>query len=254
MGSYGLDEMVNHGMFPFDGRREMWWTDVVMKLSDILTLGVVAVGITSCGSLGSLNQPLSGNSDFDPLSAPGSGRVGGTATPALSSPSYRAGQWVETAMPNTTFFRKIPKGNASADRVLAAGTPMKVVASSGTYVKVELDSGDVGYVPEIMVIERSGNEVPVNSSAPPPPPVDLGAVPPPVDPNDTGLDTVPPPPPIPGTPPPVPEIPGLPEPPPIPGNELVVPPPIPPTVPTVPDVAPPPEDPGIVDPDEVGNE
>ena len=53
-------------------------------------------------------------------------------------------------MPNAFFFRSIPKGNARADKVLAVATPLKVVSSKGAYVKVELDSGDVGYVPEIM--------------------------------------------------------------------------------------------------------
>ncbi|MFT6498319.1 MAG: hypothetical protein ACJAT6_000447 [Akkermansiaceae bacterium] len=91
-------------------------------------------------------------------------------------------------MPNAFFFRSIPKGNARADKVLAVATPLKVVSSKGAYVKVELDSGDVGYVPEIMVIERGGP-----SEAP-----GIGPVPPPVDPGSPSGTGIAPPPEVPG--------------------------------------------------------
>lgn len=69
-------------------------------------------------------------------------------------------------MPNSTFFRVIPKGDATADMVLQAGSPLKYISSKGFYVKVELDSGDVGYVPEIMVTDRLAT--PDIPSIPPP--------------------------------------------------------------------------------------
>ena len=116
---------------------------------------------------------------------------------APNSPSYKSGQWVETSMPNAFFFRSIPKGNARADKVLAVATPLKVVSSKGAYVKVELDSGDVGYVPEIMVIERGGpSEAP--GIGPVVPPTDYGPVPPPVDPGSPSGTGIAPPPEVPG--------------------------------------------------------
>lgn len=58
-------------------------------------------------------------------------------------------------MPNSTFFKAIPKGDATADKVLQVGAPLKYISTKGSYVKVELESGDVGYVPEIMVTDRA---------------------------------------------------------------------------------------------------
>jgi len=132
---------------------------------------------------------------------------------------------------------------------------MKVVSNKGTYVRVELDSGSVGFVPEIMIAERrSANEVPITGPEVPLP--DMGSVPPIVEPGIDSGEGIAPPPEIPGTPPPVPEVPPLPTPvPPVPEvPPLPTPvPPIPevPAVPTAPDVAPPPEIPGITDPEEI---
>jgi hypothetical protein len=57
----------------------------------------------------------------------------------------------ETIMDNTAFYSKRPKGDAEADKLLPRGTSMKVVAQSDNFVKVELDSGEIGFVPAIMV-------------------------------------------------------------------------------------------------------
>lgn len=221
----------------------MWSISFAMTTPSLLTLGGLAFALASCGSFKNFKQPLSSSGDFDPLSSPGSNIKRQSAVVAPTSPSYKPGQWVETSMPNATFFRSIPKGNARADKVLAVGTDLKVVSSKGTYVKVELDSGDVGYVPEIMVIERSSaNEVPVTSPIAPIP--EFGSVPPPVDPGDLSGDIAPPPE-IPGITPSVPGLPSLPDAPPLPDVDI---PSVPESVPTVPDVAPPPEIPGITDP------
>ena len=203
----------------------------VMKTPKLLSLGALAVAAVSCGSFKNLNRPLSGGG-FDPLDGPGSPTGSASALVAPTKPSYKRGQWVETSMPNATFFRAIPKGSARADKVLAAGTPMKVVSSTGTYLKVELDSGDIGFVPEIMVIERSAA-----GSQPGLPAPDFGPVPPPVEPGINTPEVAP-----------IPEVPDSPPPPPVPNIPS---PSVPETVPTVPDVAPPPEVPGITDPTSV---
>ena len=232
---------------PIDRKESLWLICRAMKAPSLLTLGGLSLVLASCGTFKNLNQPLSGSSDFDPLSAPGSSS-GQSLLVAPTSPSYHPGQWVETSMDNATFFATIPSGNARADRVLPSGTPMKVVSNKGTYVRVELDSGSVGYVPEIMIAERrSTNEVPIAGPEVPLP--DLGSVPPPVEPGVLSGEGIAPPSEIPGTPPPVPEVPSLPAVPELPTpvppvSEL-------PTVPAVPDVAPPPEIPGITDPEEI---
>ncbi|MBK1832885.1 hypothetical protein [Roseibacillus ishigakijimensis] len=130
-----------------------------------LTLAA-ASALVSCGQItSSLQEPIS--SEYSPLDGPNSPRVRSQSF-QQTGPSYDAGEWVETSVPNATFFNKIPKGSATADKVLALGSPLKVVSTKGTYLKVELEGGSVGYVPAIMVAE------PTNSSdstpfLPPPP-------------------------------------------------------------------------------------
>lgn len=93
-----------------------------------------------------MNRPIS-SGDFDPLRPPGSdGNLSAAVAPAFS-----AGQFVRAAMDNTAFFKDRPKGDADADKLLLRGTSMKVIDASDSYAKVELDSGEVGYVPTVML-------------------------------------------------------------------------------------------------------
>ena len=127
-----------------------------MKTSGLLSL-VAAFGLSSCAQIAtSLQQPIS--SDYNPLDGPNAPRYRNTNKSFQpTGPSYKPGQWVETATPNAAFFYKIPRGNASADQVLSKGSPLKVVSTDGSYLKVELEGGSVGYVPAIMVAEPSSS-------------------------------------------------------------------------------------------------
>ena len=70
-------------------------------------------------------------------------------------------------MPNTAFYARSPKGDDQPNKVLPASTPLKVITTEGTYVKVELEDGAIGYVPSIMVGEkRSATEVPIMPAVP----------------------------------------------------------------------------------------
>ncbi len=115
------------------------------------------LGLSACDTM---TQPIS-SGDFDPLRPPGSGNSNVSA-----GPSFRAGQFVRAAMDNTAFFKNRPKGDMDADKLLARGTSMKVISNSASYVKVELDSGEVGFVPTVMVEDpsaaASANGAPVN--------------------------------------------------------------------------------------------
>lgn len=91
------------------------------------------------------NGPIA-SGDFDPLAAPGTMRSG--LAPANG---FRGGQFVRAIMDNTAFYIKKPKGDADADKLLPRETSMKVIAQVENYVKVELDSGEIGFVPTIMV-------------------------------------------------------------------------------------------------------
>ncbi len=113
-----------------------------MKCIPVLS-AIATIGLVACETM---NAPISSGS-FDPLSAPGSER----GMNVTSGPSFSAGQFVRASLDNTAFFKKRPNGDADADKVLSRGTSMKVISTSGSYLKVELDSGDIGFVPSVMV-------------------------------------------------------------------------------------------------------
>ena len=115
-----------------------------MKCAPILS-AISILGLVGCETM---NQPIS-SSDFDPLRPPGGNIV--SAAPSSSKPAFSAGQFVRAAMANTAFYKKKPSGDGDADKLLKRDTSMKVISMSGSYVKVELDSGDVGFVPSVMV-------------------------------------------------------------------------------------------------------
>lgn len=84
--------------------------------------------------------------DFDPLGPPG-----GNVSRVASTPAFKAGQFVRAAMDNTAFFKVRPNGDADADKLLKRGSSMKVISASGSYTKVELDSGEIGFAPTVML-------------------------------------------------------------------------------------------------------
>ncbi|MEI6654730.1 MAG: hypothetical protein WCP45_08185 [Verrucomicrobiota bacterium] len=93
-----------------------------------------------------MNAPIS-SSNFDPLLPPG----GGVKLTEVQ-PAFRPADHVCAAMENTAFFKQLPKGDADADKTLIRDTRMKVIRVVGSYLQVELDnSGEVGYVPAVMV-------------------------------------------------------------------------------------------------------
>lgn len=109
-------------------------------------------GLAACGNM---NRAISGG-DFDPLGSPG-GMMGGP-TPSVVE-TFRPGQYVRSSMNNTGFYRVRPRGDADADRLLQRNTRMRVVSVDPSYVRVELDTGEVGFVPSVMVEDPSATRV-----------------------------------------------------------------------------------------------
>ncbi|MEM9235670.1 MAG: hypothetical protein AAGB14_02755 [Verrucomicrobiota bacterium] len=120
-----------------------------------MILPALVLVIASCGGGGSFNS-----GGFDPLNA--GGAPGSDAR--LADTGYRPGDFVKTSIDNAAFFKKMPEGNANADKTLPANTPMKVISLAGSYVKVELDSGEVGFVPELMVIDQDAAQTTLDPS------------------------------------------------------------------------------------------
>jgi hypothetical protein len=146
---------------------------------------IATVALVACETM---TSPIT-SGDFDPLRPPG-GNVGSQSTLA-NSPAFKAGQFVRASLDNTAFFKVRPKGDADADKLLPRGTSMKVISVSGSYVKVELDSGDVGFVPSVMLEDPNAAPSTLTTNPneyqvyPPLPGTGVGAPLPPLDP--TGL-------------------------------------------------------------------
>jgi len=101
------------------------------------------------------------SSSFDPLGPPGN-----TKKPDSSfGPEFSPGQFASAAIDNTAFYKNKPQGNEEADKLIARGTQMKIIEISSNHMKVELDSGEVGWVPSVMVLSgesAAGDMVPVD--------------------------------------------------------------------------------------------
>ncbi len=117
-----------------------------MKYLPVVTV-VATLAMAACESM---NAPLTSSGDFDPLAPAGGAIKTGVSD---SGSGFKPGQFVHAMIDNTAFFSKRPKGDADADKLLARNTPMKVVSSDSSYVKVELDSGEIGFVPAVMVVD-----------------------------------------------------------------------------------------------------
>jgi len=103
------------------------------------------LGIVAC----STSPSAFDEGGFNPLEQPGSNRRPTTT----QSNGFFAGQFVQAAVDNTAFFKSNPDGSTNADKLLKQGTSMKVISSDTTNVKVELDSGEIGYVPSVMLAD-----------------------------------------------------------------------------------------------------
>ena len=114
-----------------------------MKCIPAITV-VAVVALSACDTM---NRPLT-SGEFDPLRPPGSEM--GAARPDHSQ-TFRAGQFVRTLMDNTAFFFNRPSGDMDADKLLRKGTSMKVISTTDAYTRVELDGGEVGWVPTILL-------------------------------------------------------------------------------------------------------
>lgn len=179
-----------------------------MKFSSLL-MAAAALPVVSCGTL---NGPIS-SGDFNPLSAPGANRKSEVVDSGATS--FTPGQFVKSDSDSTGFYAKRPKGDVDANKMLKLGTRMKVIETDGVYLKVELDSGEVGYVPSVLVSDPNapaagmpgartfgGPIAPVDNSLPIVPPSEAppgGSIPTVIDPAAPNEVPVPPPTPAPET-------------------------------------------------------
>ena len=79
-------------------------------------------------------------------------------------PDFTPGSYLQTINPSSPFFMSYPRIEDQPYKLLPDSTEVKVVSLKGSYAKVEVvRSGEVGYVPSIMLGEkRLSNQVPLN--------------------------------------------------------------------------------------------
>jgi hypothetical protein len=143
-----------------------------MKVFCIGMLIPASFAIVACEMV---SRPISSGS-FDPLAAPGSGS---RAEAPSFGPELSPGTFVTANIPNTGFYKNKPKGSEDADKLLTQGTNMKIVSTDADYVKVELDSGEVGWIPSVMVASSSAapEAYPTDGTYPVYPPLpDIGPI------------------------------------------------------------------------------
>ena len=129
---------------------------VYMKRIAILTLPCIAyISIASCGSSG---NPFGGTNGYDPLDAPGGNT--GVENRDPFGPSISPGSYLQTTSPQTAFFTHAPQEGDLASKHLGNYTDVKIISTAGTYAKVEVaDTGEIGYVPTVMLGARRAPEI-----------------------------------------------------------------------------------------------
>ena len=140
-------------------------------LMKILVLSMIpaALSLVACESF---NRPLNSSGSFDPLRTPGSGMNNADSSYGRA---IFPGMFVTANIPNTAFYKSKPKGSEDADKLLSMGTNMKIVSDDEAYMKVELDSGEVGWVPAVMVALSNSNLAPAGGAYQVYPPLPDGA-------------------------------------------------------------------------------
>jgi hypothetical protein len=118
----------------------------IMKPAQYAFAVTISCAVVGCSDF---NAPF-GSDGFDPLSTAGFQQRNGTTE---GNYVFKAGQYVTAASNSTAFFQNKPEGNAEADELLSAGTSMRVIKSEGSFIKVELDNGKVGYVAAALLLE-----------------------------------------------------------------------------------------------------
>ena len=135
----------------------------MIRVVQLSLLGITIALFPSCGNMAS-----SRNFDpsIDPLDSPGSQRRGEASN---DGPRYVPGSYVEVTDTNAGLYRRFPDEEVQPSLQLALGTQLKVLRERGSYLRVETESGEIGFVPAIMVsdgIAASNPALPEGTTVP----------------------------------------------------------------------------------------
>ena len=124
----------------------------MIRVVQLSLLGITIALFPSCGNMAS-----SRNFDpsIDPLDSPGSQRRGEASN---DGPRYVPGSYVEVTDTNAGLYRRFPDEEVQPSLQLALGTQLKVLRERGSYLRVETASGQIGFVPAIMVSNSASSQ------------------------------------------------------------------------------------------------
>lgn len=114
------------------------------------THGVLACLLCSLLSCSDVYQPS--GTRYDRYGNTG---INSVQNPNANAPALTPGRYLQTISNSTAFFLNYPGIEDRPYRILSDYVDVKVVSTKGPYVKVEVvDTGEVGYVPSIMLGEK----------------------------------------------------------------------------------------------------
>lgn len=124
----------------------------MLCVTQMLLCGIAIVLISSCGGSRSFGNY---DSSTNPLDSPGSQRRGAVGQ---GSPGFAPGSYVEVTDANAVLYFRFPGADMQPDETLVLGTPLKVINERGSYLRVETASGQIGFVPAIMVSNSASSQ------------------------------------------------------------------------------------------------
>lgn len=123
-----------------------------MHLSNIALFVSVSIACVSCSSL---TEPYDASSGQNPLDVAGGSTFGAPKKASGSDASgLLAGDYVETALPNTAFYATKPSSGSQPKGVLAQGVVLKVISPEGSFIHVQAMTGETGYVANAAVVPQ----------------------------------------------------------------------------------------------------
>jgi len=125
-----------------------------MNYSALFPVSLMGIALASCD----FNQPIPNQTAYD-LGIPyGSEQPQETGSTNLNQ---SVGSYLQVVTPSATLYSTYPKGNEQPSKILSTGSEVKVISMKGSYLKVEVvNTGDVGYVPSIMLGEKRSQTYP----------------------------------------------------------------------------------------------
>ncbi|PQJ29988.1 hypothetical protein [Rubritalea profundi] len=112
---------------------------------------VSMIGCNFAESEAQISLPTSGVNPLDPVSF---SRARTTEAIETADGAYRVGDYVEVAQPKTPMYSQYPSGRTRPQKHLSQGVVLNVLGLNGSYMHVQNEKGDEGYVSIMTVVPQ----------------------------------------------------------------------------------------------------